>query len=61
MTDIRLTAEEFREQIMAEYKKKQPEYLFCVAIECICGFEEQCQEELAAMDFNDCADGACKL
>lgn len=66
----RLTAEEFREKIMAAYTKHfngvahicdQSVRDMAIACGAICASEKAHRDELAAMDFDDCEGGACKL
>lgn len=58
----RLTAEEFRDAVMDEYLTGDLDTsAFCVSIFSLCDIEADHRSELAAMDFNDCEGGACKL
>lgn len=55
----RLTAEEFRDAVMAEFEnKKQPASSFYLAVSAICEDELDHRDELATLDL-DCE--SCKL
>lgn len=61
MANERLTAEEFREQIMELYANEHDLSQFATKALNVCVREQERASELAALDFDDCEGGACKL
>lgn len=61
MANERLTAEEFRDAIVAADEQAENASSFLAAIDELIVNERTYREELSALDFDDCEGGACKL